>query len=81
MSKVILVKGSGLGKTYVGKLLETGYNNQGIACKRHQADFQLAPEEIKTLNDFDGYVIIETNQTAVEGITPWQTIEITGGRQ
>jgi len=80
MSKVIVINGSGLGKTYIGKLLEEEYKKQGIACKRYQISSRLEAEEIETLNNFIGYIIIETNQTTIKGISPWQSIEVTGGR-
>jgi len=81
MSKVILINGSGLGITHHAKLLEAEYRRQGIACRRCQTGRRLDPGTIKTINSFTGYVIIETNQATIEGITPWQTIEVSGGRQ
>lgn len=80
MPRVILITGSGLGKSYIGNLLAAKYKSQGIACKYYHIGSRFDSETIKTISRFTGYIIIETNLTTIEDITPWQIIDISGGR-
>ncbi len=80
MSKVVLLAGAGLGKSYIGSLLAADYKSRGIPYKRYDiCSFRLEPQVIKTINEFDGFILLETIKLTVEGITPWQTIVFSDG--
>ena len=79
MSKVILIKGSGFGKSCIGNLLAEKYQREDTPFQRLIIGSRINKKQLKAIETFAGYSIIETN-TSELNITPWQTIEISGGR-
>ena len=71
-AKVILISGPGPGKSYMGRILEDHYKEQGCRCKRFTCGSNdrlveiVANSRNKNLDDF---VIVETNLLVLDRVS------------
>lgn len=80
-AKVILISGSGKGKSYIRELLEKNYKEKSIRCSSHfchrEQDILKTIEKAKKKQS-EGFIIVEfiTDCIHPEEISPWQHIEL-----
>ena len=76
--KIIVIKGTGLGKSMISHGLAHWYETEKIPYRQIFARETNVERELKKLRDFIGFVLIDTPYDDCP-VVPWQTIEITGG--
>jgi hypothetical protein len=81
MSKLILISGTGKGKTLIGNAMAEFYASRGIAHKRISADSAAHLRRVASeLKDFAGFIVVDTNLPAemFADLQVWQRIDIQG---
>ena len=84
-ARVILISGPGPGKSYLGRILENHYKEQGFRCARFvcgSKDRLVEIVENSRNQNLDDFVIVETNLLVLDKVSTldgiWQHIIVDG---